>query len=214
VTESVSETVAGTVAETVTKPKRIRKPVLPAKLKRHQVFAYWLVSNFVNKGFIDPTDIPDIHSLLNLFSSIDEQKTFYQDYLDNSKQITKDLNGIQKKHGKPEKPVKKPKKKTDKKSNKDNNDILAQLETIVDSINTKDNHNDNDNNDLAQLNTSINTHNDNDNDDDDDDDDEEVLTSVFNFNGTDYLIDDNNIIYDIISQDRIGYLSDNIIIYE
>jgi hypothetical protein len=112
------------------KVARPRKPVLSGKFLKFQVFGLDFVNKLAEKGLLSG-DVKLAQDTLHIFSSVDEQTEFYQDFLDNFKTTSKDLRKLVLLHNKP---VKAPRaKKADKLTNDDllDMDIIQEDDTTA-----------------------------------------------------------------------------------
>jgi hypothetical protein len=97
------------VIETVPVPVIAKKPSLPSKLEKFMVFGFSFVNTLATNGVINSEQLDTILQDLKIFSSVQEQTIYYENFLDNSKQTTKDLRKLIVQKNKPPKAPKAPK---------------------------------------------------------------------------------------------------------
>jgi hypothetical protein len=90
------------IATETKKEKAPRKPTLPAKYNKFLAFGVWFSDQIVEKGLLDGANREAIHNALQVFSSLDEQTAFYDDFL--KTQVSPTLKSVRKmvqKHNRP-----------------------------------------------------------------------------------------------------------------
>lgn len=98
------------VAPVATKPKRERKPTLPAKLSKFLAFGYWSNKTLLDQGLITEEQFNNILTNIQAHASVDAQTEFYSRFLDESGEAMKTLRKMVAKAAKPPK-VSKPRGK-------------------------------------------------------------------------------------------------------
>jgi hypothetical protein len=97
---SVVETVENVVVETNTSEK---KPSLSAKLEKFMVFGYWFLDHLHNTDIISDEKFVELKEELRMYSTVEEQTEFYQQFLDDTKISSKELKKDIRDHFKPKK---------------------------------------------------------------------------------------------------------------
>lgn len=95
-TTTVTETVSSPepVAEPSVTPDAVvkeKKPNLPAKFAKFMQFGFFFVSSVKDAGLLDEAASSELFDRLCLFSSVDEQKAFYEGWLTSAKESNKVL---------------------------------------------------------------------------------------------------------------------------
>jgi hypothetical protein len=147
----MSEVITNNLALEPVKVPKEKKPTLPAKFAKFMQFGFFFVSSMKDAGVFDDSTSDTLFERLCLFSSVDDQKDFYQAWMNSSKDSNKALRKIVSAKIKADKPKKpratrqkkdpsndssndstdKPKKPRAKKSN--NNDLVNQLSLLANS---------------------------------------------------------------------------------
>jgi hypothetical protein len=145
----MSEVITNNLAVEPVKVPKEKKPTLPAKFAKFMQFGFFFVSSMKDAGVFDDSTSDLLFERLCLFASVDEQKDFYQAWMNSTKDSNKALRKIVSAKIKANKPVKiraprqkkdpsndssndstdKPKKPRAKKSN--NNDLVNQLSLLA-----------------------------------------------------------------------------------
>jgi len=76
---------------TVVAPVKDKKPNLPAKFAKFMQFGYFFVSSVKDAGLLDDSSSRELLDRLCVFSSVDEQKAFYEGWLSSAKESNKAL---------------------------------------------------------------------------------------------------------------------------
>jgi len=118
----MSVSVSSPVVQDLVKDKKERPPRLPAKFAKFIQFGFYFVNSYnqqvttANDGRT-PLDSDALFLALQVFGSVDDQKSFVQGFFDNNKDVNKQLRDVVKKFVKDSKPpaTRKPRaKKADK----------------------------------------------------------------------------------------------------
>ena len=221
------------------KPEKVKKVNLPGKYNKFMVFGYWLIENMKQNNVLD--DTAAALQQLHLFSSVPEQVSMFESFFGDFKPIQKKMKNDIRVHNKPvkqkapkkpaadkpkSKPGRKPKaleKLTDEQQELVNNIVnAANLSDVSRQISNEEE----DCNKLDLKNPDDITHMEEDEEpeeadpeeadpeeaDPEEEDEDEVEVSHFELNGKKYLIDTNNVLYDVDTFDQIGRLVDNKIV--
>lgn len=97
--------------EVKVKAVRTKKPTLPAKLQKFAAFGYAFTKSLAAANVISEENLEAAYGQLMLFSHVEEQTRFYQDFLDQSGDTLKTMRKFVVQHNKP---VKAPKAKAAK----------------------------------------------------------------------------------------------------
>lgn len=89
-----------------TKPKRERKPTLPAKLSKFLAFGYWSNKALLDQGLISEEQFNNILTNIQAHASVDAQTEYYNRFLAESGEAVKALRKIVTKAAKPVKVTK------------------------------------------------------------------------------------------------------------
>jgi hypothetical protein len=85
-----STVVVNTVPVAVAAPKE-KKPNLPAKFAKFMQFGFFFVSSVKDAGLLDEAASKELLERLCVFSSVDDQKAFYEGWLGSAKESNKTL---------------------------------------------------------------------------------------------------------------------------
>jgi len=85
-----SADVVNSVPVAVAEPKE-KKPNLPAKFAKFMQFGFFFVSSVKDAGLLDEAASKELFERLCVFSSVDEQKAFYEGWLSSAKESNKVL---------------------------------------------------------------------------------------------------------------------------
>ena len=220
------------------KPEKVKKVNLPGKYNKFMVFGYWLIENMKQNHVLD--DTAAALQQLHLFSSVPEQVSMFESFFGDFKPIQKKMKNDIRVHNKPvkqkapkkpasdkpkSKPGRKPKaleKLTDEQQELVNNIVNAA--NLID-VSRQISNEEEDCNKLDLKNPDDIEHMEEDEDPEEEvkelkeedeepeeEDEDEVEVSHFELDGKKYLIDTNNVLYDVDTFDQIGRLVDNKIV--
>ena len=206
-----------------TKTKKDRPARLPEKFGKYIQFAYWFMKKFNSQG--DKFHNQEFLDAISFYGTVDQQTTFVQEFLTNAKDNKKDIRKNILDHKKANMPKKerKPREKKNKldadgnvvqpkekktRAKKQAKEVNNTQDDLINELVRRANNNDDNDTTTTQDNTNKQTANKNntpqttqenalDNDDDTD-------VSLFEFQGKQYYIDDQDVLYDIDTQDEIG----------
>ena len=100
---------------------------LPAKYSKFTAFAFWYIQRLVTDDIMDESKREQAFANLKLLDSVDEQVPIYEDFVQNSKEIAKNMKSYISSITKPAKTTKKNKKVAKKDENNIVNDVLESL---------------------------------------------------------------------------------------
>jgi len=106
-----SDNETSTNVETKVKTVRTKKPTLPAKLQKFAAFGYAFTKSLAAANVISEENLEAAYGQLMLFSPVEEQTRFYQNFLDQSADTLKTMRKFVVQHNKP---VKAPKARATK----------------------------------------------------------------------------------------------------
>ena len=81
----------------------VKKPTLPGKFKEFAALSVWVLDKICQSGLVPADNVNAIYAQINLFSSVDEQVVFWQEFVDNKKDQLKLVAKIVKEHNHPPK---------------------------------------------------------------------------------------------------------------
>ena len=99
------------------KPKTVKPPVLSAKYSKLLLFGFQLIQQFKSDNLLSSDEVDNAYKVISLFSSIEEQKLYYENFFLNIKSSTKEMKNVIKLQSNANKIIK-PKKETKKRKGK------------------------------------------------------------------------------------------------
>jgi len=80
-----------------------KKPTLSGKLEKYMVFGYWFLDHLHNTNTINDEKFNELKEELRMYSKVEEQTEFYEQFLDDSKVSSKEMKKDIRDHFKPKK---------------------------------------------------------------------------------------------------------------